>query len=114
MSRAALRALDAAMVAAFDSAGLADAATHRSRVDGTETPCTVLRDDDYIVTSEGLVQLGAGETSLVIQRAEVEAQAGDSVTLTETGEVFRLVAVVTRDQSMVTWRAVPARAEEQP
>jgi len=114
VSRSALRALDAAMVAAFDSAGLADAATHRSRVDGTETPCTVLRDDDYIVTAEGMVQLGAQETALTIYRAEVDAAVGDSVTITETGAVYRLQSVLSRDQSAVQWRAVPARAEDQP
>lgn len=114
MSRAALRALDAAMVAAFDSAGLADAATHRSRVDGAETPCTVLQDDDYIITAEGMVQLGAQETALTIYRSEVEAAAGDTVTITETGAVYRLQAVISRDQSAVQWRAVPARAEDQP
>lgn len=114
MSRAALRKMDAAIIAAFADAGQADAATHRSRVDGTETPCTVLQDDDYIVTAEGIVQLGAQETALTIYRAEVEAAVGDSVTITETGAVYRLQSVLSRDQSAVQWRAVPARAEDQP
>lgn len=114
MSRAALREMDAAIADAFAKAGLADAAVHRSRVDGAETACTVLIDEDFINTDEGMVRLGTQETALTLYRAEVEAAVNDSVTITETGAVYRLQSVLSRDQSAVQWRAVPARAEDQP
>lgn len=113
MSRATLRAIDAEMFAAFADDGSGETGTHRTR-DGIATPVTILHDDiSPDIYTEGPVNVGVRKREIVLLRAEVEAIAGETVYLNDTGETLQLLAQVDQDGSNVRWSVTQVRSEGQ-
>jgi hypothetical protein len=111
--RSTLRAIDAEMFAAFAGAGLGDTGTHRTR-DGIAMPVMILHDDIAPdVYTEGPVNVGVRKREIVLLRAEVEAIAGETVEIDDTGETLRLLSISDQDSSIVRWSVTPVRSEGQ-
>lgn len=102
--RQALRDLDATLAAAFAEAGFADAAAYVPPGGGTSTDCTVMVDDAVEFFGDDGSGIVGHRTVVALFLAEVAAPArGGAVTLTEDGTVYRLDALVKRDESCERW-----------
>jgi hypothetical protein len=101
--RAALQAMDAAIVGAFAAAGMADAATYTPPGGGVAVPCEVMVDRNLEIGADvptrGIV--------VAMQLAQVPAPARGGVVAVD-GEQLRLVAKVEGDESLERWEAQPA------
>lgn len=103
---AALRDLDAAIVASLADAGIADAATYVPPGGGAGAACTVLVDRAAQFFGE-TGDVAGYRITVALFLAEIASPArGGMVTLTETGEAFKLNELDARDESMARWVVV--------
>jgi len=102
-----LRDMDAAIAGAFADAGMADAATYTAPGGGTPAACTVLVDRAVQFFGDDEAQIVGSRDVLTLYAAEIAAPArGGVVTLTGTGEAFKLDKPIARDESMSRWVVV--------
>lgn len=106
---AALRAIDADMVAAFADCGMADAATYQAPDGVALVPCTVLFDQPEMVRDGSNGPVVGTRTEISLQIAEVGTpQRGGRVVI--DGVSWRLDDPIGDDASMSRWVVVRDRA----
>jgi hypothetical protein len=105
--RAALQAMDAAIVGAFAAAGMADAATYTPPGGGVAVPCEVMVDRNVEIFADAGADVPTRGIVVAMQLAQVPAPARGGVVAVD-GEQLRLVAKVEGDESLERWEAQPA------
>ncbi|MEO6518828.1 MAG: hypothetical protein ABIO17_07545 [Pseudoxanthomonas sp.] len=96
-----LRDFDAAAVACFHSAGIADTATYRATVADLPVACVVLVDRNVRDYGDDLAPVAVPKTLVLFQLAQVSPKRGGLVLV--HGEEFALDAEVRRDESVSQW-----------